>query len=83
MPYRLSNARILEWLARELDTCASDLDTSKVQVNSAAVWWFCQRLTPDQRADILGEFVKHNALRDRSPATPAKKADRRRKTSSD
>lgn len=80
MAYRLSNARILEWLGGELDGCATNLDSSKVQVNSAAVWWFCHKLTPDERANILGEFVKHNALRDRSGTNgTAKKPGRRAK----
>lgn len=60
---RLSNARVLDWLSRPLDECSEALDCAKVQVNSAAVWWFCTRLSADERATILGEFVKQNALR--------------------
>jgi hypothetical protein len=60
---RLSNARIQGWLAADLDRVAEQMDGPKALVNSAAVWWFCHRLTAEERAKILGEFVTAQALR--------------------
>ena len=60
---RLSNARIQGWLAADLDHVADQMDGPKALVNSAAVWWFCHRLTAEERAKILGEFVTAQAMR--------------------
>jgi hypothetical protein len=60
---RLCNARIHGWLADDLDRVADQTASSKVQVNSAAVWWFCHKLPPEERARILGEFVTAQAMR--------------------
>ena len=60
---RLCNARIHGWLADDLDRVADQTGSSKVQVNSAAVWWFCLRLPAEERARILGEFVTAQAMR--------------------
>jgi hypothetical protein len=38
------------------------MHTTRVQLNSAALWWFCQRLGPGERAEILGEYVKVQAM---------------------
>jgi hypothetical protein len=35
--------------------------TTRVQLNSAALWWFCRHLSAEQRAEILGEYVKVQA----------------------
>lgn len=59
-----TNARIYAWLADELESVARATHATKVQVNSAAVWWFCTRLTAEQRARILGEFVRSQAMRE-------------------
>ena len=77
---RLSNARILDWLASHLEECSDSLDCPKVQVNSAAVWWFCTKLAPDERATILGEFVRQNALRVQSSQNGKAPRRRSRKT---
>ena len=63
---RLSNARIHGWLADDLDRVADDTGSSKVLVNSAAVWWFCLQLPAEERARILGEFVTAQAMRIKS-----------------
>ena len=63
--HRLSNARIQNWLAADLDRVADQTGNSKVLVNSAAVWWFCTRLDAAERARLLGEFVTAQALRGR------------------
>lgn len=60
---RLCNARIQGWLADDLDRVADQTASSKVQVNSAAVWWFCHKLPAEERARILGEFVTAQAMR--------------------
>jgi hypothetical protein len=98
MPDRyLCNARIQGWLADDLDRVADQTASSKVQVNSAAVWWFCLRLPAEERARILGEFVTAQAMRggtepprdhqpshDHQPtAPPAAPARRRRKPKAD
>lgn len=66
----LDNARIQSWLAGDLARVAGQMDGTKALVNSAAVWWFCHRLTPEERARILGDFVAAQALRGQ-PAAPA------------
>jgi len=58
---QFNNARVLGWLSHHLDDCSDSLASTKVLVNSAAVWWFCTKLTPDERAQSLGEFVSENA----------------------
>ena len=82
---RLCNARIQGWLADDLDRVAEQTASSKVQVNSAAVWWFCLKLPAEERARILGEFVTAQAMlgkaddamadgpTDNPPATSAKR----------
>jgi hypothetical protein len=59
---KFTNARVHEWLTADLDTVARSTRSTRVQLNSAALWWFCRRLSPEQRAEILGEFVKVQAL---------------------
>src|SRR5438094_8823075 len=83
--HRLSNARIQNWLAADLDRVAEQTRNSKVLVNSAAVWWFCTQLPADEQARILGEFVTAQAMlgkadgaaadgpTDNPPAAPAKR----------
>lgn len=67
---RLSNARIQGWLAADLDRVAEVMDSPKALVNSAAVWWFCQRLTAEERAKVLGEFVTAQAMRGNAAEPP-------------
>jgi hypothetical protein len=66
----LRNARIQSWLAADLDRVAGEMDGTKAQVNSAAVWWFCHRLTAEERARILGDFVAAQAMRGQQPDSP-------------
>ena len=72
---RLCNARIHGWLADDLDRVADQTGSSKVQVNSAAVWWFCLRLPAEDRARILGEFVTAQAMRGGSDTAACTSAD--------
>jgi hypothetical protein len=59
---RFTNARVHEWLTPTLDHVTEVMHTTRVQLNSAALWWFCQQLGPEQRAEILGEYVKVQAM---------------------
>jgi hypothetical protein len=59
---RFTNARVHEWLTPTLDSVTETMHTTRVQLNSAALWWFCQRLDPEERAEILGEYVKIQAM---------------------
>jgi hypothetical protein len=59
---RFTNARVHEWLTPTLDHVTDVMHTTRVQLNSAALWWFCQELEPQQRAEILGEYVKIQAM---------------------
>jgi hypothetical protein len=80
MPDRsLSNARIQGWLADDLARVAGETDSTRALVNSAAVWWFCHRLSPEERARILGEFVTAQAMRNSAPAAPPPPANNRRR----
>jgi hypothetical protein len=78
---RFTNARVHEWLTNDIDAVVSAMSTTRVQLNSAAMWWFC-RLKPEERAEILGEYVKVQALRSESEPAPLPPPDgrpRRRK----
>ena len=59
---RFTNARVHEWLTPTLDHVTEAMHTTRVQLNSAALWWFCQRLDPRARAEILGVYVKVQAM---------------------
>ncbi len=59
---QFTNARVHEWLTPELDNAVRAMRTTRVQLNSAALWWFCTQLSAKERAEILGEYVKHQAL---------------------
>lgn len=59
---RFTNARVHEWLTPDIEVAVAAMYTTRVQLNSAALWWFCRRLTPEQRAEILGEYVKVQAM---------------------
>jgi hypothetical protein len=58
---RFTNARVHEWLTPEIDAVVNTMHTTRVQLNSAALWWFCRHLSAEQRAEILGEYVKVQA----------------------
>jgi hypothetical protein len=59
---RFTNARVHEWLAPALDATSTAMHTTRLQLNSAALWWFLHRLTAQERAEALGEYVKALAL---------------------
>ncbi len=64
---RFTNARVHEWLTPALDAVTGAMHTTRLQLNSAALWWFLNRLTAKQRAEILGEYVKALALAHEEP----------------
>jgi hypothetical protein len=88
---KFTNARVHDWLTPYLEALTAETHTTRIQLNSAALWWFCRRLTPEQRAEILGEYVKVQALGGKEPSpagrtvepapTPVAGRRRRRKTS--
>ena len=59
---KFTNARVHEWLTPVIEEVTTTMHTTRIQLNSAALWWFCKQLTPEQRAEILGEYVKVQAL---------------------
>jgi hypothetical protein len=59
---RFTNARVHEWLTPEVDAVVTAMRTTRVQLNSAALWWFCRQLSAEERAEILGEYVKVQAM---------------------
>jgi hypothetical protein len=59
---KFTNARVHEWLTAEIEAVTGAMHTTRIQLNSAALWWFCKRLTRKQRAEILGEYVKVQSL---------------------
>jgi hypothetical protein len=82
---RFTNARVHEWLTAALDAVTRAMHTTRLQLNSAALWWFLNRLTSKQRAEVLGEYVKALALAHEEQAPAAKPAlkPRRRKAPRD
>ena len=74
---RFTNARVHEWLTPEVDGVVEAMHTTRVQLNSAALWWFC-RLPAEERAEILGEYVKVQALGGKGGADAASKPAGRR-----
>src|SRR5262245_20445249 len=73
---RFTNARVHEWLTPDLEAVTKAMHATRLQVNSAALWWFCRHMTAEERADVLGEYVKVQALGGTEP--PAKEAARTR-----
>ena len=72
---KFTNARVHEWLTPSIDAVADAMRTTRLQLNSAALWWFCRNLSAEERANILGEYVKVQALTGgTSPAAPAPSA---------
>ncbi len=59
---RFTNARVHEWLTPALDAVTDAMHTTRVQLNSAALWWFCMHMSPEERAEILGEYVKVQSM---------------------
>jgi hypothetical protein len=62
MPEPFTNARAHEWLAEAIDAATTEMHANRLQLNSAALWWFLNKLTPEQRAEVLGEYVEALAL---------------------
>ena len=76
---KFTNARVHEWLSPGLDAIASAMHTTRLHLNSAALWWFLNRLTAKERAEILGEYVKALALAHEEPSPARRAAPARRR----
>ncbi len=59
---RFTNPRVHEWLTAALDAASDDTHATRLTLNSTALWWFLNKLTPEERAEVLGEYVKALAL---------------------
>jgi hypothetical protein len=68
MSEQFCNARVHLHLTPPLDIVAADMHTSRLQLNSAALWWFLNKLTPEERAEILGEYTKVLAMQGQAEA---------------
>jgi len=68
MSEQFCNARVHEWLTAALDATTAEMHTSRLQLNSAALWWFLNRLSAEERAEVLGEYVKVLALHGQAEA---------------
>ena len=62
MPERFTNARVHLHLDAALDAASEQMHASRLTLNSAALYWFLHKLTPAERAEILGEYVKVLAM---------------------
>jgi hypothetical protein len=76
---RFTNARVHEWLTPALDTVTGVMHTTRLQLNSASLWWFLTKLSVRERAEILGEYVKALALLHEPPTKPKSLPSRRRR----
>jgi len=59
---RLINARVHEHLSADLDRVCEGMNLSRLLTNSAALWWFINKLSAPERAEIVGEYVKVLAM---------------------
>jgi hypothetical protein len=57
----LTNACVHEWLTPLLEETRRTLHAPRLQFNSAALWWFLERLSAQERAEILGKYLKARA----------------------
>ena len=62
MSERFTNARVHVHLDAALDAASETMHASRLTLNSAALWWFLHKLTPAERAEILGEYTKVLAM---------------------
>jgi hypothetical protein len=68
MSERFTNARVHEWLTAALDATCEQTHATRLTLNSAALYWFLHKLTPAERAEILGEYVKALAMQGQAEA---------------
>ena len=68
------NARVFNWVSGDLIKNAKGSGMGLAEFNSAAVWWFCNHLSPDEQALAIGQFVQAHALA--SFAATASEADK-------
>jgi hypothetical protein len=63
-----TNARVHGHLEDGLDATAISVRATRMMLISAALWWFLMKMTPAERAEALGEYVKERALRGQAEA---------------
>jgi hypothetical protein len=68
MGEQFTNAWVHPWLTKALAAAATKMQASRLHLNSAALYWFLKKLTPEQRAEALGEYVKALALHGQAEA---------------
>jgi hypothetical protein len=66
MSEQFTSAWVYEHLTPALDAATAKMHASRLQLNSAALWWFLSRLTAEERSEVLGEYVRQLALRGQS-----------------
>ncbi len=57
-----TNSRVHLHLTAALDAAAEQMHATRLLLNSAALYWFLEKLTTRERAEILGEYVKVLAM---------------------
>jgi len=62
MSEAFTNARVHEHLTADLDRVCEGMNLSRLLTNSAALWWFINKLSAQERAEIVGEYVKVLAM---------------------
>lgn len=70
MSDRVTNARVYEHMTPALDAVAEQMHATRVAINSAALYWFLTKLTPEQRAKVLGGYTKTLAMLDQEETDP-------------
>jgi hypothetical protein len=62
MSERFTNARVHEHMTPALDAVAKQMHATRLMLNSAALYWFLEKLSPEERAFMLGESTKVLAM---------------------
>ena len=61
-PDDLVNARLHSWIAPILDAKADEMATSRLMLNSAMLEYCLTKLSREERAEILGNYVARLAM---------------------
>jgi hypothetical protein len=79
MPEPFTNARVYEHLTAALDATGARMHASRMMVSSAALYRFLEKLTPKERVEMLGEYVKVLATQGRAGEHGRPGKEKRRK----
>jgi hypothetical protein len=69
---KFTNARVHEGWTPDLDAAVAAMRTTRVRLNAAVLWWCCRHRTPEDRATILGAYVKAQAMSGKQPSPAAR-----------